>query len=282
MFGNVPRQGRCEPSPAFPERLVLDLRGENRPILAAVPGPERDRLSGLEFATDFSQRGGSDIGIEVERTHSNQFISRVPQALARLSVHVQDAARVIEDEEPIRCVIHEHPEPLLAVPQRLLSPFAVGDVSRHMHRPYELALFVNERRGGNKEVAAQAVLVDFFGVEPQIPERLRMRAKRRRGISTVDNLVTRQANTLLRGRAQPLGHRPVRPNYLVVLVKDGDQVGHAVERPLPVLLGPTNVPLGPFALGDVAVVGDNPHDMRVIQEVLPDGLDVPPGTIGVP
>ena len=109
-----------------------------------------------------------------------------------------------------------------------------------------------------------------------------MRAKRRRGISTVDNLVTRQANTLLRGRAQPPGHRLVCPYYLVVLVKNGDQVGHAVERPLPLLLGPTNVLLGPFALGDVTVIGDDPGDARVVQEVLPDGLDVPPGTIGVP
>ena len=107
-----------------------------------------------------------------------------------------------------------------------------------------------------------------------------MRAKRRRGISTMDNLVTRQANTLLRGRAKPLGHRPVCPYYLVVLVKNGNQVGYAVERPLPFLLGATNVPLGPFAVGDVAVVGDNPRDVRIVQEVLPDGLDVPPRTIG--
>ena len=61
------------------------------------------------------------------------------------------------------------------------------------------------------------------------------------GIRAVDDPVARQANALLRGRAQPPGHRPVRPYYLVVLVKDGDQVGHAVERPLPLLLGPTKV-----------------------------------------
>ena len=29
-------------------------------------------------------------------------------------------------------------------------------------------------------------------------------------------------------------------------------------------------------LGDVAVVGDNPGDARLVQEVLPDGLDFPP------
>ena len=114
---------------------LLHLDGENRPILAAVSGPERDRLSGVEFATDLFERGGSDIRIEVERMHSDQFVLRVPQALTRLSVHVQDAARVVVEEEGIRCVVHEHAEPLLAGPQRVLGPLPLGDVSGHMHRP---------------------------------------------------------------------------------------------------------------------------------------------------
>ena len=191
LVGNIPRQGHCESLPAFPERVVPHLDREDRPILAAVSGLERDRLSGVEFAMDLFESGGSDIRIEVECMHSYQFVPRVPQALTRLSVHVQDAAHVIVEEERIRCVVHENAEPSLAGSQRVLGLFAVGDVSRHMHGPYELALFINERRGGNNELATQAVLVHFFGVGPKIPECLRMRAKRRRGIRTVDNPVAR-------------------------------------------------------------------------------------------
>src|SRR5262249_4825180 len=40
--------------------------------------------------------------------------------------------------------------------------------------------------------------------------------------------------------------------------------------------------LGPLPLGDVAVVGDDPGDARIVQEVLADGLDVPPRAVGVP
>ena len=129
-------------SAALPERLAPDLDREDRPILAAVSGLERDRLSGVQLAVDLLNVGGGDVGVEVERGHPDQLVPGVPQALARLAVHVQDDMPVVEQEERVGGMVHERPEPPLALPQRLLGPLEVGDVDAADHEANRPALCV--------------------------------------------------------------------------------------------------------------------------------------------
>ena len=86
-----------------------------------MSGLKRDRLSRVELAVDLLDAGGGDVGVEVERGHPHQLVPGVPQALARLAVHVQDDMPVVEQEEGVGGMVHERPEPPLALPQRSSS-----------------------------------------------------------------------------------------------------------------------------------------------------------------
>ena len=52
----------------------------------------------------------------------------------------------------------------------------------------------------------------------------------------MDGFVTGEADGIARMHAQPIGHRHIHTLDVMVLVEDGDQVGHGVEGPLPLLL----------------------------------------------
>ena len=268
-FSNVPRNrsslSRIASSVRF--RSVMSRAGTRR-IVARLPGTPGSSTSTAKTVPSLrrcrvrnatvspvsslrwisSRAAGATSGSKSNGMHSGQFVLRVPQALARLPVHVQDAAHVVVEEEGIRCVVHEHAEPSLAGPHassaRLRSVTSLATCTAPRNLPCSsISGVVVTTKSPPKRSSCTASVWSRRSLSVRV-----MRAKRRRGISTVDNPVARQANALLRGRAQPLGHRPISSYYLVVLVKDGDQVGYAVERPLPLALGPTNVLLGPFAL----------------------------------
>src|SRR5205807_1182106 len=98
-LGNVPRQGHREAAATLPERLAPDLYREDRPILAAVSRLERHQLAVVELALELLKAGGSDIGVEVDRSHPMQLVPCVPQAFAGLTIHIEDHVSVVEQEE---------------------------------------------------------------------------------------------------------------------------------------------------------------------------------------
>ena len=107
-------------------------------------------------------------GVDRHRSRMDAFPSVLPACtpgFTRLAVHVR--TRLVSSWRKNASVAWSTKmRNRRSLAQGILSPLMLGDVSGHVHRPAELALFVHERRGGNKEVAAQAVLVYFFGVDP--------------------------------------------------------------------------------------------------------------------
>ena len=126
--GHVPRQSHREAAVALREGLGPDLNREDRPILATVSGLERDRLSDIEPPLDVLKIGGGDVGVEVGRSHPDQLVPCVAQALARPTIHVKDHHSLVKQEERVGGMVHECPEPLLALPQRRLGPLEIGGV----------------------------------------------------------------------------------------------------------------------------------------------------------
>src|SRR5208337_1904918 len=170
--GDVPRQGHQELSAALPERFAPGLNWEHRPVLAAVPGLERDRLAGEELADPVLDHGGLEVD-EVERSHPDQLVPGVPQALAGPAVYVQEAALFIAQEEGVGGVIYEHPEPPLAGPQRLLGLLLASHVQVQALDEAEGAVLREHPMAARPDPPDRAVLVSdavLSLVHPPLPQ----------------------------------------------------------------------------------------------------------------
>ena len=179
---------------------------------------------------------------------------------------------VVEQEERVGGMVHERPEPLLAVPQRLLGLLLFGDVAldsstRTPSPPRPVVrletitsppAFVR-RRSSPSQSRRQEVSPDLRHGTGWTVRSSSCAAAQRLGLG--NRTAPRAAAPGLDPAAQPPHHA-------------ASSAG-AATRPAAHRL------LGPLALGDVAVIGDDPGDARVVQEVLADGLDVPPGAVGV-
>src|SRR5205823_3648715 len=89
----------------------------------------------------------------------DQLVPGVTQALAGPAVHVQDAALLVVQEERVGGMVHERPKPLLAGPQRLLGPLAVGDVHATAQEADRLASGVAHGHAPGEKPAVGTVLV---------------------------------------------------------------------------------------------------------------------------
>ena len=107
-----------------------------------MPRLERDRLAGVEPFFEVLGVGRCDVVVEVCRSHPDQLVPRVSEAATRLTIHIEDYPLVIEEEERVRCVVHEHPETLLALAQRLLGALEIGDIGACSEPFDDDALFV--------------------------------------------------------------------------------------------------------------------------------------------
>ena len=168
---------------------------------------------------------------------------------------------------------------MLALPQRLLGPLAIGDVAvglQHAPDPVGVADELVTRRDDDFATVLRPVAKFAFPAPACTQFRLDFRPRNRMDGSqqfmrhAAERLGLRKAVKLLRAAAPALDPAVQPPHH------DG-VIGQAQQ-----LRQPAQRLLGPLALGDVAVVGDDPGDARVVQEVLADGLNVPPRAVGVP
>src|ERR1700732_2952440 len=122
------------------ELASANLDREHRPILAPMKSPEGYRVPGRYSLSDPRDRCLVQAGIEVVRMHSDHLFAAVTQALTRLLVDVENGLLLIEQEETIRRMIDEAAKALLALPQLILCPLALGDVARHAQKPTAVLL----------------------------------------------------------------------------------------------------------------------------------------------
>src|SRR3974390_1007602 len=87
--------------------------------------PARHALS------DSRDRCRVQAGIEVARMHSDHLLAAIAEALTRLPVDVENGLVLVEQEETVRRVIDEAAKALLALPQFVLRPLALGDIAHH-------------------------------------------------------------------------------------------------------------------------------------------------------
>ncbi len=87
-----------------------------------------------------------------------------------MTVHVEYYVFIVEQEERIRRVIHECPKPLLALTQRLLCPFEVGDIDSAAHESNGFSVRVAQYSSARKMPVLRAVFVRdaIFGLEVSI------------------------------------------------------------------------------------------------------------------
>ena len=125
-LGDVAHQRHGEP-------LALLRNGRRRTSTGKVePSLRRWRESNATTSPLLEPRGdlAAEVGLDVDlrRAHAHQFLARVAEALAGLTVHVQDGAAAAVQEERVGGVIHEGAEASLAGPQLRLGVPEVGDV----------------------------------------------------------------------------------------------------------------------------------------------------------
>ena len=80
-----------------------------------MSGLNRQQVSIVKLAFHLVKTGGSDIRVKINRGHPEQLLPCVPQALAGLTIHIEDYDSVVEQEKRIRGMIHESPKPFLAL-----------------------------------------------------------------------------------------------------------------------------------------------------------------------
>ena len=170
--------------------------------------------------------------------------------------------------------------------QRLLGLLAVGDVGAGPEPFDDVAAAVPDRHPARLEPAVLPVAAGGRGIPrrrarapPRTPVQNCRVGSRSSGCSVSSH---RQPSSSALGDAGVL--RPLRAEVVAGAVRrrGPDQLRQRLGQAPPPLLALPQRLLGPLALGDVAVVGDDPGDARVVQEVLADGLDVPPRAVGVP
>src|ERR1700730_741715 len=117
-----------------------NLAREHGSILAPMKTLEAYRFPGLYSLSDPRDRCLVQPGIEVARMHSDHLLAGITQALTRLPVDVENGLVLVEQEETIRRMIDEAAKALLALPQLILCPLALGDVARHAQKPTSVLL----------------------------------------------------------------------------------------------------------------------------------------------
>src|SRR6516162_5247606 len=159
---DVAHQRQPKPMCSVLEFTGANFDGKHASVLAPVK-----RLEGHSFTSGYplpDPRDGSRVqaDIEVARTHSYHLLAAVTQALARLTVDVENGLPVVQQEEPVRRVIDEATKTLLALPQGILSLLALGDVA-HQAQVASSALFELAQANFHRE--ARAVLAPMAGLE---------------------------------------------------------------------------------------------------------------------
>src|SRR2546422_411484 len=108
---DVSCQGQAERMTALPKQADSDLDREHGAILAPMRSLEAANLPGLESLSDPLAKRCICTRVEVTRRHPDEFLTRVAQALAGLSVHVKNLALIVAVyEQGIGRVIHKSPE----------------------------------------------------------------------------------------------------------------------------------------------------------------------------
>ena len=115
-----------EPPALHAEAAQADFDRERGAVLPAMPGVERQHLPGFEPRPDRVLEVGVDV--DLRRAHAHELVARVPEAVARLLVDVEDDAAAPVQEEGVGGVVHEDAEAALARPQLVLGPAELGDV----------------------------------------------------------------------------------------------------------------------------------------------------------
>ena len=268
VLGDVPGQGHREPASTLPERSAPDLDREHRPVVPPVAGFKHEHLPGVQPPPELLEHGGGDVGVEVERGHPHQLVPRVPQALARLAIHVDDDKLVVLQEEGVGGMVHERPEPLLAGPQRLLRPLQVGDIDAAADEANRPARRVAHGHAPREPPAVRAILVpgpklnfELPGFAGQVGSNgvsqplavIGMYHHDHRGCNLGRQLGATVAQEL---PVASIGHAAV----LEDAVGDVDFPGagsRAAQRQLQAGVGLAQLLLQPFAFGDVLQDGDD-------------------------
>ncbi len=264
--GDVPRQRHGALLATVPEGFAPDFDRKARPLLATVSGLERDRLSGEELALDLLQAGGSDVGVKVERRHPEYLVPGVPQCLASQAVHVQDAALLVEQEEPIGGVVHENAEPLFAGAQRLLGLPEVGDVGACPKPLDDVAAAVADRHATRLEPAVFTVVpadtvfnvvgvTPRHGLQPELPRRLAVV-----GVQGLQPAPAEQVRLRDAGVLRPLGAEVVAG---AVRRRGPDELRQRLGQAPPALFTLAQRFLGALELRDVAGDAERAGDPAV-------------------
>ena len=139
-LSDVSYQGQAEPMTAVPKWADANLDREQGPILSPVRGLEGEDFSGIESLLHPLDKHVVHAAprIEVTRRHPDQFLTSVAEALAGLSVHVNNLSRVIVHKQRIGRMIHIRPESGFRGAQLFFGALALGDVlhcPEHSTRP---------------------------------------------------------------------------------------------------------------------------------------------------
>src|SRR4029077_7512820 len=228
-LSDVSYQSQAEPITAVPKWADANLDREQGPILSPMRGLEGEDLSGIESLLHPLDKHvvHAAPGIEVTRRHPDQFLTSVAEALAGLSVHVNNLSRVIVHKQRIGRMIHIRPESGLRGAQLFFGALAFGNVlhcPEHSTRPPR---FIPGHIGLTMDDAHLAVRPDHakFGVIAwTAPQRSRHRFEHHWSIFAVDQLL----NPVKSEKPFLLGHC----KNPVCLVRPGDEIRIHVAVPV--------------------------------------------------
>src|SRR5262249_33211288 len=156
-LGDVAGERDDEGSVALPELPGAHVDGDPDPALATQARAEGHEPAARQPIEEIVDHLLGHRRAELRRRLADELRGGVAEAAADLTVHVEDgAARVVEDEA-VGGVLDEGAEAVLADAQRLLGDAAVGDVDAGAGKADRRALRVAGHHAATEELAEAAV-----------------------------------------------------------------------------------------------------------------------------